>query len=126
MLTFLDILLHLAHLILIAFNLFGWLHPKTRRANLICLLLTAGSWFLLGLYYGIGYCPLTDWQWQIKLQMGETNLPHSYIKYITDRLTDFDFDPLIIDIATGAAFFGALTASIYVNIQKRTEIHIER
>jgi hypothetical protein len=24
------------------------------------------SWFGLGLFYGIGYCPSTDWHWRIK------------------------------------------------------------
>lgn len=119
MLTFLDILLHLAHLILIAFNLFGWLHPKLRRANFICLLLTGVSWFILGLKYGIGYCPLTDWQWQVKLDLGQADLPNSYIKYIADKLTGLDFDPAIIDMATAIAYFGAFAASIYVNFKNR-------
>jgi len=53
------------HLGIVIFNLFGWIWPKTRKANLILLLLTAASWFGLGLIYGIGFCPFTEWHWQV-------------------------------------------------------------
>ena len=117
MLLFLDILLHFAHLALIAVNLFGWILPRLRRINLICLLLTGGSWFVLGLWYGIGYCPLTDWQWQIKLARGETDLPNSYIKYLIDHLTGLNAAPAVIDLSTAVAFFLALTISLVLNIR---------
>lgn len=117
MLFLLDVLLNLAHLALIAFNLFGWLVLRLRRLNLLCLVLTGLSWFGLGLYYGLGYCPLTDWQWQIKLARGETDLPNSYIKYLIDRLTGLDADPVFVDWLTGAAYFLALASSLIVNFK---------
>jgi hypothetical protein len=123
MLTIFDILLHIAHLSLISFNLFGWIFPKIRRANLYCLLLTAFSWFGLGLYYGLGYCPLTDWQWQVKLKLGQTDLPNSYIKYLADGLTGLDLDPVFIDVVTVVAFFSALAVSIYVNFRTKKFSH---
>lgn len=118
MLVIYDIFLHFAHISLILFNLFGWIFPKTRRANLYCLLLTAISWFGLGIYYGIGYCPLTDWQWQVKLKLGQIDLPDSYIKYLANGLTGFDFDPVLVDVLTVVAFFSALVASVYVNFRR--------
>ena len=84
MLLLLDILLTLAHLVLIGFNLFAWLFPKLRRAHLITVAVTAGSWFILGIWFGTGYCPITDWQWQVKEKLGETNLPASFVKYMAD------------------------------------------
>ena len=118
MLHALDILLHLAHLTLVLFNLFGWLFRRTRLANLICLLLTGASWFALGQIYGIGYCPLTDWQWQVKLQLGEVDLPNSYIKYLVDKLTGLDLDAGLVDAATATGYFAALIASVVANLRK--------
>ena len=65
MYKFLDIFFIVFHTSLIFFNLFGWIWKYTRRANLVALLLTGGSWFILGLYYGIGYCPFTEWHWEV-------------------------------------------------------------
>jgi len=47
---------------------------KTRKANLILLLLTGLSWFGLGIFYGWGYCPLTDWHWKVLRELGETGI----------------------------------------------------
>ena len=118
MLHVFDILLHLAHLSLISFNLFGWLFRRTRLANLVCLLLTGMSWFALGQIYGLGYCPLTDWPWQVKLKLGEYDWPNSYIKYIADRLTGMEFDAGMIDAVTAISYFAALIVSVMVNIRK--------
>ncbi|MCK5838377.1 MAG: DUF2784 family protein, partial [Bacteroidales bacterium] len=59
------------HTALTLFNLFGWIWQKTRKLNLIILLLTGFSWFGLGIFYGIGYCPLTDWHYRVLRKMGE-------------------------------------------------------
>src|SRR5687767_2011561 len=91
MLQLLDILLTIAHLVLIGFNLFGWIWPATRKANFICILATAASWFLLGIWFGMGYCPITDWQWDVKRKLGESNLPASFIKYYADKITGKNF-----------------------------------
>ena len=55
------------------------------------------SWFGLGICYGWGYCPYTDWHWEVKHRLGETELPNSYIKYYLDKLTGFTWDPLVVD-----------------------------
>ena len=75
------------HTLLILFNLFGWLHPKTKKLNLIALVITFGSWGLLGIWKGFGYCFLTDWHYSILRQLGETNLPSSYIAFLVEKLT---------------------------------------
>jgi len=111
----LDIFFLVFHSIVILFNLFGWVWKKTRKANLALLLLTGLSWFGLGLFYGIGYCPLTDWHWKVLEKLGRTDLPYSYVKYIADRITGLDFDAGLIEKATAALFFLALAASIFVN-----------
>lgn len=115
MLQLLDILLTLAHLLIIGFNLLGWIWPATRRAHFICVLITAASWFLLGIWFGMGYCPVTDWQWQVKEQLGESNLPSSFIKYYADKITGKSFPPSFIDTITLVCFAVAAVLSVYFN-----------
>jgi hypothetical protein len=73
MLLLLDLFLTLVHIAIVLFNLFGWIPKTTRKAHFISILLTAVSWFLLGIWFGMGYCPFTDWQWRVKEQLGERN-----------------------------------------------------
>lgn len=112
----LDIFFVIFHSSLILFNLFGWIWKRTRVANLITLALTGGSWVILGLIVGmIGYCPLTDWHFNILYKLGKTDLPISYIKYLADRLTGLDFDQTLIDNATLYGFIIALIISLLLN-----------
>ncbi|MFI5186005.1 MAG: DUF2784 domain-containing protein [Chitinophagales bacterium] len=120
MLRFLDILLTLAHLILIGFNLFGWMWIKTRKVHLITVAATAFSWFVLGIWFGWGYCPITDWQWKVKEKLGETNLPNSFIKYYADKISGRNIDPAIADTATLVTFLIVIVLTIYFNFFKRT------
>lgn len=114
---FLDIFFLVFHSSLVIFNLFGWIWKKTRRLNLITLLLTGGSWFILGIFYGIGYCPLTDWHFRILEKLGKTDLPNSYMAYLAERLTGIRFDPHLVDTFTLAGFAVALMLSLIVNIR---------
>ena len=103
------------HTLLILFNLFGWVWKQTRKLNLIILLLVAFSWLVLGIWYGIGYCPLTDLHWNIKINLGQTDLPNSYIKYLVDFYFNLNIDPILVDYITAISFFCALMISIYFN-----------
>ena len=113
----LDIFFLLFHSLLVLFNLFGWIWKKTRKVNLITLLLTGGSWFVLGIFYGLGYCPLTDWHFQILRKLGKYNLPNSYMKYIGDRITGLDFNADLVDTLTLICFLLALGFSIFLNVR---------
>jgi hypothetical protein len=114
LLKFLDILLTLAHLALIGFNLFGWIWPKTRKAHLITVAATAFSWFVLGIWFGWGYCPITDWQWKVKEKLGETDLPNSFIKYYADKISGKDIDPKIVDRVTLIAFLAVIILTLFL------------
>lgn len=107
------------HPAIIIFNLFGWIWKKTRLANLILLLLTGGSWFILGIFYGIGYCPITQWHWEVLQHLGKTNLPGSYVKYLAERITDISFSNQLVDIITATCYFVALALSLYVNLKRK-------
>lgn len=115
MLTLLDIFLTVFHLGIILFNLFGWIPAATRKANFITILLTAVSWFILGIWYGMGYCPVTEWQWQVKEKLGEDDLPSNFIEYIAEKWTGHDFNSGIVGMVIGVCFVLAAVASIYVN-----------
>jgi hypothetical protein len=117
MLKLVDFFFITFHTLLIFFNLFGWIFRKTRKLNLITLSLTCVSWFVLGIFYGLGYCPLTDWHFKILVKMGQTGLPDSYIKYLADRLSGLDFDPRFINTVTLVSFLAAFAISIYLNIR---------
>lgn len=114
----LDIFFVIFHTSLIFFNLFGWIWKKTRKYNLITLLLTGASWSFLGLIVGTpGYCPLTDWHFSVLNKLGVTDLPSSYVKYLVDRLTGLDFNPSLIDNFTLYSFLVALGLSIFLNFR---------
>jgi len=114
----LDIFFILFHSSLVLFNLFGWICRKTRIWNLITLTLTGASWLLLGMIVGtLGYCPFTEWHFNILFNLGERNLPNSYIKYLTDRLTGLDVSELLVDKITLYSFLAALLISMFLNIR---------
>lgn len=114
--SLLDVFFVVFHSALILFNLFGWIWRKTRLWNLVTLLLTACSWTLLGIFYGWGYCPLTDWHFQVLRKLGHTGLPTSYTKYLLDRITGMDWNTGLVDTATLVSLVLALVVSLYLNI----------
>jgi hypothetical protein len=119
MLQLLDIFLTLVHFVIITFNLFGWIWKKTRRAHLYLVMITAASWLLLGIWFGLGYCPVTDWQWDVKTKLGETNLPNSFIKYYADKIAGKPVSSSVIDLVTAISFAIAAILSVYLNFFNR-------
>ncbi|MEA3461821.1 MAG: DUF2784 family protein [Bacteroidota bacterium] len=114
---FLDIFFTVFHTCLVIFNLFGWIWRKTRLLNLICLLLTAASWLILGLFYGFGYCPLTDCHFNILRKLGYTDLPDSYLSFLFTRLTGLPIDQSLVDAVTLWGLIIALVISLYLNLR---------
>ena len=115
MLKLADILLTITHLSIVLFNLFGWIPKYTRKAHLVSVALTAASWFILGIWYGTGYCPVTDWQWRVKTQLGEKNLPSNFIEYFAEKISGRDFSPALVNSLIAVSFSAAFLLSIYVN-----------
>lgn len=113
-----DVLFVIFHTVLIFFNLSGWIWKKTRKLNLITLVLTGASWQFLGMLVGVpGYCPLTDWHFRILEKLGQTDLPGSYIKYLADRITGISFNAVTVDRLTLYLFLGALFISLVLNVR---------
>lgn len=115
MLEFLNIFFLVFHTLLILFNLLGWIWKPLRRANLVILLLTAGSWFILGIFYGFGYCPFTDWHYDVLHKLGKTNLPDSYIQYLLETFFHLDVTQKTTDMFTLLGLILALICSVYTN-----------
>ena len=107
--TVLDYAFIIFHGSLVLFNLTGWAWKRTRRIHFITIGLTILSWFGLGIFYGWGYCPCTEWHWQVKYRLGESDLPYSYVKYYVDRLTGISWEPSAVDatvVILGLLAFG--------------------
>jgi hypothetical protein len=115
MLLFADIFFTIIHLAIILFNLFGWIPRSTRRAHFVMVILTAASWFILGIWFGMGYCPITDWQWRVKELRGEINLPGNFVEYFAEKLSNHNFDSQLVNLVTGVSFALAALASVFVN-----------
>jgi Protein of Unknown function (DUF2784) len=77
------------HTLWMAFACLGWIWRRTRPWQLAIVSLTAVSWFGLGIRYGWGYCPLTDWHWQVRARLGHHD-PPSYIQLLAKELTGID------------------------------------
>jgi len=105
------------HTSLVLFNTFGWIFRKTRKWNLITLLLTAFSWFVLGIWYGWGYCFCTDWHWNIRRHLGYHDKSNSYIHFLALKLTSINFQPQLVDTITVIVFFTSLVLSLWLNIK---------
>ena len=114
-----DVFFYIFHIALILFNLFGWIPVRWRKWNLITLLLTAFSWFVLGIFYGFGYCFLTDWHWAVREELGYHTQSNSYIHFLVTDLTPLAVDETVVDVLTAVLFFAALVVSVYVNVRTR-------
>ncbi len=129
MLLFLNRFFFVFHSCVIVFILFGWAWKKTRILNLVVIFLTAFSWFILGIWYGYGYCPSTDWHWRVRSRLGIRDLPESYTKFLVDSLTGADVSQRIVDIFTLILLLSALAVSLRLNIRdwrRRESPHIRR
>lgn len=115
----LNIFFFVFHTLLTLFNITGWLFRATRKWNLITLLLTAFSWFVLGIWYGWGYCLCTDWHWSIREQLGYQDQQGSYIHFLLLKLTGINFNSNLVDSATLIIFLASLALSIWLNIRDR-------
>jgi hypothetical protein len=85
----LNIVFFVFHTSWMVFNCVGWIWKKTRPWQLLTVSLTAISWFGLGVWYGWGYCPCTDWHWQVRARLGFDD-PHSYIQLLIREVTGLE------------------------------------
>ncbi|HOP05505.1 MAG TPA: DUF2784 domain-containing protein [Tenuifilaceae bacterium] len=106
------------HSLLILFNLFGWIWKPLRKANLILLMLTGGSWTILGIFFGLGYCPLTDWHWNVLEILGKEPNTSSYVAYLLQRVLSITLSDNSANAITTITYITALATSIIFNLKK--------
>lgn len=123
MYAFLDKFFFVFHSSLILFNLFGWLWKKTRLANLVVILMTVFSWTVLGIWYGFGYCPSTDWHWQVRMKLGIHDLPSTYTKFLIDSLTGSNVNEKLVNVFAVSFLLLALVASVFTNLRDWRKKH---
>lgn len=117
MYAFLDKFFFIFHSSLIVFILFGWMWKRTRLVNLIVILMTAFSWTILGIWYGFGFCPCTDWHWQVRMKLGYYDMPSTYTKFLIDSLTGLDVNPKWVDTLAVSLLILAFAASVFTNVR---------
>jgi hypothetical protein len=114
MLQLLNIVFLVLHASWVVFVCVGWIWKRTRFWHLLAVVITALSWFGLGIWYGWGYCVCTDWHWQVRDRLGY--LPdHSYIHLLILELTGIDVPPAQADLITGITFALAALISVTLN-----------
>ncbi|HOQ32894.1 MAG TPA: DUF2784 domain-containing protein [Candidatus Hydrogenedens sp.] len=120
-LKIIDICLTVLHISLILFFILGWIYKRTRKVHYLLVIIIAISWFVLGLFYGFGYCFLTDIHWRVKMLLNEENLPISFIKYVLDKMTGKDFNEVWVDYITLAVFVCVLiiSTSLYIRDNRK-------
>jgi len=117
MYVFLNIFFFVFHTCVILFIVFGWIWIRTRLANLILIVLTAFSWFFLGIWYGFGYCPCTDWHWQVRMKLGIYDSSTSYLEFLVEKLTGLDVSRTFVDIFAVAFLAAVLCLSMVLNVR---------
>ena len=119
MLVFLDYFFLIFHSVFTLFNVFGWIWKKTRKIHLITILLTTASWFILGIWYGLGYCFCTDWHWQVREMLDKPPESSSYIHFLILETTGINLSPSMVDNCVMIIFIVCFSLSIILNIRDR-------
>lgn len=122
MLAFLNFFFILFHSALILFNMLGWMFRKTRKWSMLSLGLTACSWFILGIWYGWGYCPCTDWHWEVRRAMMLPVNYSSFIQYMTNDWFHLDWSSDFSDAVTLSVFLLAILLNSLLLIRDRKQL----
>lgn len=117
MLIFLDYFFIVFHSAFTLFNLVGWIWRKTRKIHLITIGLTLISWFILGIWYGMGYCICTDWHWQIRYKLSKPSGSRSYIHFLIKEITGIDLNENFVDYTVLIVFLIAISLSLFFFIK---------
>jgi len=116
---YLNIFFFVFHTGFILFNLTGWIWRATRKIHLFTLLATVFSWFGLGIWYGFGYCPCTDWHWQVRSRMGFRDMESSYLSFLFRHLTGIRLAPELVNGIALGALVCLLILSLVLNLRER-------
>lgn len=119
----LDIFFLVFHTVFTLFNLTGWAFRKTRLLHLVTIGATSFSWFVLGIFYGWGYCFCTDWHWQVRQALGKPPQSYSYIHFLILELTGINLPQGLVDNAVLGAFLLCAVLSVMLNARDYSIYH---
>tara|TARA_B100001989_G_C24413747_1_gene400381 strand:- start:162 stop:716 length:555 start_codon:yes stop_codon:yes gene_type:complete len=111
---YVDSIFNLLHVFVILLNTLGWVSEKTRRVSLLFLILTIFCWSIMGLFFGIGFCPLTYLHSEYLNFKYSYILPFSYMDHFIINIIDFNISSKIISIVSITFVF----LSLYINLKK--------
>ena len=117
MYQFLNFFFFAFHTAFTLFNMVGWIFPATRRWHLATILLTAASWFILGIWYGWGYCACTDWHWEVREKLGYHDEQHSYIHFLLQKVFGLQLPAPLVEQGTLAVFLVCFVLSVWLNLR---------
>ncbi len=120
MLVFLDYFFLIFHTIFTLFNMTGWIWRRTRKVHLATIAATAFSWFIIGIWYGWGFCFCTDWHWKVRAALGRPITSDSYIHFLILEITGMNLPPGMVDTTTMAIFAACCVLSIALNLRDFT------
>jgi len=104
MLAALNIFFFVFHTAWMIFNALGWAWKRTRPLQLLTIGLTAFSWFILGIWNGLGFCICTQWHWEVRQRLGYVDPERSYLALLIRCITGIHVNPDLSEAFTGAVF----------------------
>lgn len=106
---------HVVHISIIIFIMIGWAFPSLRLVHLALVLLTLGSWFILGQWLGTGYCPISDWHWKIKTALAEGQPSGTYIHHLLQTMTRREWNSDTVDKSVLVGILAITAISLALN-----------
>ena len=100
------------------FILIGWTFPAARLAHLVLTLLTLASWFILGIWLGPGYCPVTSWHWKVKESLGTGRPDKTYVQLVGETVLRRRLDGPTVDRLAVLTTIGVAIASLILNAER--------
>ena len=109
-----DLFFNVLHTMIILINSLGWIFNITLKPSLYLILITLFCWTLLGIFQGIGFCPLTYMHSHYLYTNYEFNLPFSYLDYLLIDNFNLALTSKMISIISIFVIF----ISLIINLEK--------
>ena len=109
-----DLFFNVLHIMVILINSLGWIFNITLKPSLYLILITLSCWTLLGIFQGIGFCPLTYIHSHYLYTNYEFHLPFSYLDYLLIDNFNLALTSKMISIVSIFVIF----ISLLINLKK--------
>ena len=124
LLQLLNVAFFVFHIALVLFNVFGWMSRRFRGWNLACILATAFSWCVMGIWKGVGYCICSDLHWQVRQALGYSS-PDNFIQLVLSDI-GIHVSTEVLNPAIKWVFIACAIASTVLNLRDVVRTRSER